>query len=60
MFAKSVHYALEELATSGYDVISLDWTMEPNQSRLDKLIAIRKMLHCTAVWKWREGYKLRW
>jgi hypothetical protein len=36
VFTKSVHYALEDLAVSGYDVISLDWTMDPKQSRLDK------------------------
>lgn len=34
VFTKSVHYALEDLAVSGYDVISLDWTMDPKQSRL--------------------------
>lgn len=33
MFAKDAHYALEELAFSNYDVISLDWTMDPQISR---------------------------
>ncbi|XP_062506498.1 uroporphyrinogen decarboxylase-like [Corticium candelabrum] len=33
VFAKDAHYALEELAFSNYDVISLDWTMDPQISR---------------------------
>ena len=33
VFAKGAHYALEDLSTSGYDVIGLDWTMSPQQAR---------------------------
>ncbi|XP_059468498.1 uroporphyrinogen decarboxylase [Neocloeon triangulifer] len=33
VFAKGAHYALEELSKCGYDVISLDWTMDPELAR---------------------------
>merc|ERR1719232_479779 len=33
IFAKGGHYALKALATSGYDVIGLDWTMAPELAR---------------------------
>lgn len=33
VFAKGAHYALESLANTQYDVISLDWTMDPRQAR---------------------------
>lgn len=33
IFAKDAHFALEELAESGYDVISLDWTIKPKHAR---------------------------
>ena len=33
IFAKGGHYALKALATSGYDVIGLDWTMDPELAR---------------------------
>lgn len=36
LFAKDGHYALEQLcdkATLGYDVISIDWTIEPGRAR---------------------------
>ncbi|CAB0014672.1 unnamed protein product [Nesidiocoris tenuis] len=29
IFAKGAHYALEELGSSGYDVVGLDWTVDP-------------------------------
>ncbi|ORX99841.1 uroporphyrinogen decarboxylase [Basidiobolus meristosporus CBS 931.73] len=29
VFAKGAHFALEELSESGYDVVSLDWTIDP-------------------------------
>jgi len=28
------HYAIESLSTSGYDVVGVDWTMEPREARL--------------------------
>jgi uroporphyrinogen decarboxylase len=33
VFAKGAHYALEELSKCGYDVVSLDWTLDPALSR---------------------------
>jgi len=33
VFAKGAHYALQELAESGYDVVGLDWTIDPEEAR---------------------------
>jgi uroporphyrinogen decarboxylase len=33
IFARGAHYALEDLATLQYDVVSLDWTVAPAQAR---------------------------
>ena len=33
VFAKGAHYALGELSTSGYDVLGLDWTIDPRDVR---------------------------
>ncbi|KAI9481989.1 uroporphyrinogen decarboxylase [Coemansia mojavensis] len=33
VFAKGAHYALEQLALSPFDVISLDWTIDPREAR---------------------------
>ncbi len=33
VFAKDAPYALSDLATTAYDVISLDWTMDPREAR---------------------------
>lgn len=33
IFAKGAHYALDALADTEYDVISLDWTMDPEGTR---------------------------
>ncbi|XP_058031229.1 uroporphyrinogen decarboxylase isoform X3 [Ahaetulla prasina] len=33
IFAKDAHYALEDLAQSGYEVVSLDWTICPQEAR---------------------------
>ena len=33
VFAKGAHYALESLAESPFDVIGLDWTMDPREAR---------------------------
>ncbi|HMB90299.1 MAG TPA: uroporphyrinogen decarboxylase [Rhodothermales bacterium] len=33
VFAKGAHYALEALGQSGYEVVGLDWTMDPRQAR---------------------------
>ena len=32
-FAKGAHYALDDLADTDYDVLSLDWTMDPESAR---------------------------
>ncbi|XP_069703324.1 uroporphyrinogen decarboxylase [Periplaneta americana] len=34
IFAKGAHYALPEIAKCGYDVIGLDWTIDPEEARL--------------------------
>ncbi|XP_064404233.1 uroporphyrinogen decarboxylase-like [Halichondria panicea] len=33
VFAKGAHYALKELSDTEYDVVGLDWTMEPREAR---------------------------
>ena len=33
IFAKDAHYVLEELSVSGYEVVSVDWTNEPELAR---------------------------
>ncbi len=33
VFAKGAHYALPDLGRSGYEVIGLDWTMDPKEAR---------------------------
>lgn len=33
VFAKDAHFAIEDLANSGYDVVSLDWTIKPTHAR---------------------------
>lgn len=33
VFAKDAHYALEDIANSGYEVVGLDWTIQPQIAR---------------------------
>lgn len=33
VFAKDAHFALDDLANSGYEVVSLDWTVKPTHAR---------------------------
>lgn len=33
IFAKGAHYALKELSDSGYEVIGIDWTVDPVEAR---------------------------
>lgn len=33
IFAKDGHFALEELAHAGYEVVGLDWTVAPKKAR---------------------------
>lgn len=33
IFAKDGHFALEELAQAGYEVVGLDWTVAPKKAR---------------------------
>ncbi|XP_066993471.2 uroporphyrinogen decarboxylase isoform X2 [Anabrus simplex] len=33
LFAKGAHYALKEMAKSGYDVLGIDWTVDPAEAR---------------------------
>ena len=32
VFAKGAHYALEVLSQTPYDVVGLDWTMDPQEA----------------------------
>ncbi|KAM7447061.1 hypothetical protein ABFA07_004704 [Porites harrisoni] len=34
IFAKGAHYAIKELSQTGYDVVSLDWTMSAKDARI--------------------------
>ena len=36
IFAKGAHYAIKELSQTGYDVVSLDWTMSAKDARWGK------------------------
>lgn len=42
VFPKGVHYALDALADTAYDVVSLDWTMDPAEAR--ELVGDRAVL----------------
>lgn len=33
VFAKDGHYGLEDLSESGYEVVGLDWTIDPRSAR---------------------------
>jgi len=33
IFAKDAHYAIEQLSQSGFEVVGLDWTIDPNEAR---------------------------
>nr|XP_014291685.1 uroporphyrinogen decarboxylase [Halyomorpha halys] len=33
IFAKGAHYALESLANCGYEVVGIDWTVDPHEAR---------------------------
>lgn len=33
VFAKDVHFALEDLSNSGYEVVGIDWTIKPTHAR---------------------------
>ena len=39
VFAKDAHFALEDLANCGYDVVSLDWTIKPTHARYSRDIS---------------------
>lgn len=56
VFAKGVHYRLEELADSGADVIGLDWTMELNnvRSRIGNKTALQGNLDPTVLYAGKE------
>ncbi|XP_022097152.1 uroporphyrinogen decarboxylase-like isoform X2 [Acanthaster planci] len=40
VFAKGCHYAIEELSKTGYDVVSLDWTIHPEVARSQAASAV--------------------
>lgn len=33
VFAKDAHYAVEDLSQSHYEVVGLDWTIDPRSAR---------------------------
>ena len=50
VFAKGAHHALDGLADTAYDVISLDWTMDPKAARLlvgDRVVLQGNLDPCT-------------
>ena len=38
VFAKGAHYALRELGGSGYEVVGIDWTVDPKEARYDTIV----------------------
>ncbi|XP_053101453.1 uroporphyrinogen decarboxylase isoform X2 [Hemicordylus capensis] len=56
VFAKGAHYALEDLAQSGYEVVGLDWTINPQDARqrTGKLITLQGNLDPCALYASKE------
>ena len=50
VFAKGGHYALESLNDSGYDVIGLDWTMDPKKARTRTSLTLQGNLDPCALY----------
>lgn len=59
LFAKGVHYKLEELAKTGADVIGLDWTMDIGKIRsiIGDKVALQGNLDPTVLYGSREKIK---
>ncbi|XP_066479287.1 uroporphyrinogen decarboxylase isoform X1 [Tiliqua scincoides] len=56
VFAKDAHYALEDLAESGYEVVGLDWTIRPQDARrrMGKGITLQGNLDPCALYASKE------
>ena len=61
VFAKGGHYAFEKLAQSGYDVVGLDWTMDPQKARtiLGPNVTLQGNLDPCALYAPSEDLKTR-
>lgn len=57
VFAKGGHYALEQLAESGYDVVGLDWTVDPERAlaRLGDKVSFQGNLDPCALYAPKEA-----
>ena len=58
VFCKDVHFALEELSKSGYDVIGLDWTIQPLHGRSVTHNAFRLQMYLTVCMAWLDCSKV--
>ncbi|XP_028938840.1 uroporphyrinogen decarboxylase isoform X2 [Ornithorhynchus anatinus] len=56
IFAKDGHFALEELAQAGYEVVGLDWTMAPSlaRERVGKAVTLQGNLDPCALYASKE------
>ncbi|XP_021106466.1 uroporphyrinogen decarboxylase isoform X1 [Heterocephalus glaber] len=56
IFAKDGHFALEELAQSGYEVVGLDWTVAPKKARdlVGKMVTLQGNLDPCALYASEE------
>lgn len=50
VFAKDVHFALEDLSNSGYDVVSIDWTIKPTHARWSFTQHLYLSFNASIVW----------
>lgn len=59
VFAKGVHHSLDELASSGADVVSLDWTMDLTEVRnkIGNKVALQGNLDPTVLYSNQEKIK---
>uniref|UniRef100_A0A8C8YTP3 Uroporphyrinogen decarboxylase n=1 Tax=Prolemur simus TaxID=1328070 RepID=A0A8C8YTP3_PROSS len=56
IFAKDGHFALEELAQAGYEVVGLDWTVAPKKARerVGKMVTLQGNLDPCALYASKE------
>ncbi|CAO2588629.1 Uroporphyrinogen decarboxylase [Lemmus lemmus] len=56
IFAKDGHFALEELAQAGYEVVGLDWTVAPKKARerVGKMVTLQGNLDPCALYASEE------
>ncbi|KAJ8306441.1 hypothetical protein KUTeg_016986 [Tegillarca granosa] len=59
VFAKDAHFALEDLAKSGYEVVSIDWTQKPAHARrlLGSQVTVQGNLDPTLLYASKEELK---